>query len=194
MLFPTAVLTVTGLFHDISSLLIFLSTLSIDVRFSLIHSSHITSSHNGYSILILFPGSFPSLSSILTCGVFLHSLPFCTCADSPLHSSQVLQSLQQTITPPPWLMSSAPHSFHWLFQYLSHHLVFFFLNTYLYHLNLLTSISITTLLVIILSYLDLKLPVHSSSCSHCCFHISVGFHDMSDQLLFPPQVICFFQM
>ena len=82
MLFSVAVLTVTGLFYDIGGLIIFLSTLSIDVRFSLFHSSHITSSHNGYGILILFPGSFLSLSSVLTCGVFLHSFPFCTCADN----------------------------------------------------------------------------------------------------------------
>ena len=82
MLFSVAALTVTGLFHDVGNLLTFLSTLSVDVRFSLIHPGYITSSHNSYDILILFTGSFPSLSSVLNCGVFLHSFPFCTCADS----------------------------------------------------------------------------------------------------------------
>ena len=39
VLFSVAVLTVTGLFHDVGGLIIFLSILSIDVHFSLIHSS-----------------------------------------------------------------------------------------------------------------------------------------------------------
>ena len=85
MLFSVAALTVTGLFHDVGNLLTFLSTLSVDVRFSLIHPGYITSSHNSYDILILFTGSFPSLSSVLNCGVFLHSFPFCTCADMVGH-------------------------------------------------------------------------------------------------------------
>ena len=70
MLFPVAMSTVTGLFHVVGGLLIFPSALSIGICFGLIHSTHVTSSHNGYGILILVPGSFPSLFSILTCGVF----------------------------------------------------------------------------------------------------------------------------
>ena len=49
MLFPVTVNTATGLFHNAGGLLICLFTLSIDVHFSLIHSNHITSSHNGSS-------------------------------------------------------------------------------------------------------------------------------------------------
>ena len=71
MLFSVAVLTVTGLFPDVGGLIIFCPLFPFMFAFvSFTPVTYVTSSHNGYGIFILFPGSFPSLSSVLTLWCF----------------------------------------------------------------------------------------------------------------------------
>ena len=92
MLFSVAVLTVTGLFPDVGDLIIFCPLFPL--MFALVSFTPVTSLPVTMVTAFLFCFLVVFLhSSILNCGVFLHSFPFCTCADSPVTTITFLKSI-----------------------------------------------------------------------------------------------------